>query len=140
MKNKAPLALMEQILMVLVFALAAGLCLQIFVFGNAVSRRCEAKDNAVLAVQNAAEIWKMNRGDAQKCTQEFGGQLENDTWQIAYDTNWQEANGNEAEYRVCAVPVATNDQLLGCADISAVTADGDCLFQVRVAWQEVGNE
>ena len=31
MKSKAPLALMEQMVMILVFALAAALCLQAFV-------------------------------------------------------------------------------------------------------------
>lgn len=32
MRSKAPLALMEQIIMVLVFALSAALCLQVFGF------------------------------------------------------------------------------------------------------------
>ena len=38
-----------------------------------------------------------------------------------------------------AVSVVTNDPNLGRADIFVETADGDCLFQVSVAWQEDGN-
>ena len=140
MKSKAPLALMEQILMVLVFALAAGLCLQVFVFSGQVMRRCEAQDRAVLEVQNTAEVWKMNRGDPQKCEQMLGGAWDADTWQIGYDAQWQETHGTEVQYLVCAVPVATDDTLLGAADIFAQTVNGDCLFQLRVAWQEAKDE
>ena len=139
MKSKAPLALMEQILMVLVFALAAGLCLQMFVLSNQVMGRCEAKDRAVMVAQNTAEVWKLNRGDGQKCVETLGGQWDEDIWQIGYDDNWQEIDCGEAEYLVRAVSVVTNDPYLGRADISVETADGDCLFQVSVAWQEDGN-
>ena len=38
MKSKAPLALMEQMVMLLVFALAAALCLQAFVQSDRLSR------------------------------------------------------------------------------------------------------
>ena len=55
MKSKAPLSLMEQLIMLLVFALAAALCLQVFVLSAQISRRCKATDHAVTAAQNAAE-------------------------------------------------------------------------------------
>ena len=140
MKSKAPLALMEQILMVMVFALAAGLCLQVFVLGSQISHRCEAKDRAVLVVQNVAEVWKIHRGDARMCVQKLGGTYDVDGWQVGYDANWEETGTDEAEYLVYAVPVATEDLLLGSVEICAQTADGDHLFEVSVAWQEDGNE
>jgi len=136
MKNKAPLALMEQTLMVLVFALAAGLCLQVFVFSGQIMRRCEARDRAVLEVQNAAEVWKMNGGDAEECARKLGGTSDGDTWQIGYDADWEETDGSEAQYLIWVVPVETDDPLLGAADISARTAEGEHLFQLRIAWQE----
>ena len=58
MKSKAPLAMMEQIVMVLVFALAAALCLQTFVLSGKISKKTEAKNRAVTEVQNAAELMK----------------------------------------------------------------------------------
>ena len=48
MKSKAPLALMEQIIMVLVFALAAALCLRTFALSDRMSREGELRDGAVL--------------------------------------------------------------------------------------------
>ena len=55
MKNKAPLALMEQFIMILVFALTATVCLQVFVFSSRMSSTGELRAHAVTAVQNAAE-------------------------------------------------------------------------------------
>lgn len=43
MRSKAPLALMEQLVMVLVFALAAALCVQVFVLSGQTSRWNESR-------------------------------------------------------------------------------------------------
>ena len=48
MRSKAPLAMMEQMVMVLVFALAAALCLQAFVKSDRMSKEMEARDRAVV--------------------------------------------------------------------------------------------
>ena len=65
MRSKAPLALMEQMIMVLVFALAAALCLRAFVLSDSMSIENERRDNGVLLAQNAAEVYKACRGDAE---------------------------------------------------------------------------
>ena len=52
-RSKAPLALMEQIIMILVFALAAAVCLQAFVYANGLSTRGE-KEN--IAAEHAQEV------------------------------------------------------------------------------------
>ena len=48
MKSKTPLALMEQLVMVLVFALAAALCVSCFVAADRLSDRYAVRDDAVL--------------------------------------------------------------------------------------------
>ena len=62
MRSKAPLALMEQMVMVLVFALAAALCLQAFALADRISRQNAERDQALVAAQNAAEQVKQVRG------------------------------------------------------------------------------
>ena len=64
MKSRAPLALMEQMVMLLVFALAAALCLQAFVRSDNISRQSEARDRAAMLVQSAAEAIQSYGGDA----------------------------------------------------------------------------
>ena len=63
MRSKAPLVLMEQLVMVLVFALAAALCVQVFVLSDQTSRNYAARDRAAVAAQNAAEQLKGCGGD-----------------------------------------------------------------------------
>lgn len=63
MKSKASLFLMEQLVMLLVFALAAALCLGIFVRADGISRQSDRRDEAVRIAQNAAEVLK-HTGDA----------------------------------------------------------------------------
>ena len=58
MKSKASLSLMEILVMVLIFALAAALCLQIFAKARTISLETARQDEAVLLAQNGAELLK----------------------------------------------------------------------------------
>ena len=127
MKNKAPLALMEQLIMVLVFALAAALCLQVYVFSAQVSRRCEAQSFAATAVQNVAERLKADSGNL-------------DTPLMGFDENWQETDSDQAAYHILVQPEETDVPGLGKATVSARTHDGEDLFAVAVCWQEERHE
>ena len=135
MKNKAPLALMEQLVMVLVFALAAALCLQVFVFADRVSRRCEAEDYAVRVAQSAAEVLKSTSGDFGRAADMLGGSCEDGAWKIGYDKHWLQTTG-DAAYWLEATAVDSGHGLLGMADVMVETSDSDELFRLTVAWQE----
>lgn len=125
MRSKAPLALIEQTVMLLVFALAAALCVRIFVYADQTSRYHEARDRAVLEAQNAAEMLKR-----------FGGSVEK-----SYDESWQPTEG-EAAYRLSTVYTDSGDTYLWTAEVSVSTAEGDVLFTLPVAGQrqEVGGD
>ena len=140
MKNKAPLSLMEQLIMLLVFALSAALCLQIYVFSGQISRRSEARSHAVTAVQNAAESVKACRGNTSRYPQLLGGAGTGELWEIGYDDFWQEVPPLQASYRVLITPEVTPLPTLGRASVSAVTKSDDVLFSVTVSWQEVAYE
>lgn len=139
MKSKAPLALMEQLTMILVFALAAALCLQLFVLSNALSRDGEIRDRAVTAVQNAAEALKIHEGNFDKLATFHGGELMEDGWQIGYDEKWKVAPVAQADFVVTAVPVEDGQPLMGSADITARGVDGKQWFEITVSWQENSN-
>lgn len=139
MKSKAPLSLMEQLVMLLVFSLAAALCLQIFVLSAQMSRRCEAMDHAVTVAQNVAETLKASGGDFQYFKSLLGGTTADGKWQIRYDENWTESE-TEASYCLIATKPAVNYPGLGSAEISVLTESGDVLFALTVSWQEVNGE
>ena len=136
MRSKAPLALMEQLVMVLVFALAAALCVQVFVLSDRTSRRNEARDRAVLAAQNAAEEVKSVRGDCALGADVYGGTWNGQLWGRSYDAYWAR-DGDD--YHVLVTPADSGDALLGAAEVAVYTAEGDLLFTLPVAWQEVAD-
>lgn len=145
MRSKAPLALIEQTVMALVFALAAALCLRAFVWSDTASLRSQARDQAVLKAQTAAEVIKGSDGDtAQRLSAaaaSLDGSYEQGLFWVDYDEDWQPDPQADA-YRLTAQGVASQVPGLGKAVISVVS-DGsaglepDVLFQLEIAWQEV---
>ena len=139
MKNKAPLALMEQLIMILVFALAAALCLRLFVYSDQVSVNGAARDQAAAVVQNAAETLKMSGGSMEALVQHIGGGADADGWRMGYDSSWQETDEKRPAFVVKVQPAEDGDPLLGSAEVSAHTAGCKALFKVTVCWQEESN-
>ena len=137
MKNKAPLALMEQLIMLMVFAIAAALCLQIFALSGRISCNLETRDNAIMAVQNAAESIKISNGNLTEHTALVGGTCTEDTWNIYYDADWEVTSPDRAVYNVSAHVLDDTSEYLGTADVSASEINGSTLFEITVAWQEV---
>lgn len=136
MKDKAPLALLEQTVMILVFAFAAALCLRVFVWSDRQSGLDAATDRAVIAVQSAAETLKHCNGDMEKAAEIIGGKVSEDRWKVTFDENWQTVPDNGAFF-LTVTPQESGIELLGQADISAETADGEHLYSLTVGWQEV---
>ena len=128
MRSKAPLALMEQLVMLLVFAMAAALCLRAFALSDQISRQGEVRDQAVLQVQNMAETLKSCGGDYEKAATLLGGRWDGAQWE------WQLSPASA--YSARAVPEESREPLLGKARVTAFSADGTCLFTLSVAWQE----
>ena len=120
MKSKAPLVMMEQIVMVLVFALAAALCLRTFVLSGKISQMTENKNRAVLEVQNAAE--NMKHGDA------VGTTYFSKEWEIVQEETF-------AEYIMTVSYAETSNLPVWQAEIVLMTAEGEELARIPVAGQ-----
>nr|WP_326127058.1 hypothetical protein [uncultured Oscillibacter sp.] len=144
MRSKAPLILMEQMVMLLVFALAAALCLQAFVKSDALSSRSEARDRALLEAQNAAEALKSrdNSYFDTMCARVNGSA----GYRIDYGEDWEPINydacGMEAPEAVYYLMTAWTDNsgpdYLWTADVSVYMENGDLLVTLPVAGQNGG--
>ena len=126
MKNKAPLPLMEQLIMILVFALTAALCLQGFSLADRISRRQQARQEAVILAQNTAELLKYTHGDYDSIAAQQNGEWDEQCLTIFYDGDKQ----------LHIIPQETTSPFLGSAQIR-VTHLEDILFELTVSWQEV---
>lgn len=140
MKNKAPLTLMEQLIMILVFALAAAVCLQLFVLSNNMSANMATQEQALVAVQNTAESLKLLQGDFDRLPDSCGGERTAEGWKICYDKNWEITDEEKAVYTVEAAAFDDHVALMGSARVTAAERNGKQLFQVTVSWQEECDE
>ena len=113
MKHKASLVLMEQLVMLLVFALAAALCLQVFAKAREISGETARRDQAVILARNGAEILKATSGDRSAA----------------------EALSREG-YRVTVDPKPASVPGMARSEIR-VFYEEDLLFSLETGWQEV---
>lgn len=121
MKSKALLPLMEQLIMILVFALAAALCLQGFSLASRTSASMERRNHAAVIAQNTAELLKSSKGDYEK------------TYEQVYKRFATSSDG--ITYEVIITPVEDNQAYLETAIIQ-VRDTHEVLFEITTAWQE----
>ena len=133
MKSKAPLALMEQMVMLLVFALAAALCLQAFVQSDRLSRESEARDHAAVLCQSVAETIRHNGGNLEAAA----AQLAVLPFEVHYTEDWGLSDTREYAYCLRAEEVDSGLPGLGQARVEVVeTAAGEPLFDLTISWQK----
>lgn len=139
-RSKAPLPLMELMVMILVFALATVLCLQAFLKSDRLSRKGENRDRAVALCQSAAEAVRASGGD-MALTSSLLDAAYPYGWnqmplEIGYDESWEKAEQGEAVYRLLVMPVDSGVSGLGKAHISVTEDSSDeILFELDAAWQ-----
>ena len=114
MKSKASLQLMEQLVMILVFAVAAALCLQVFAKSREISLETAHRDQAVALGRNAAQLLKATGGD------------ENAAENLSRDG-----------YRIEVNPIASGQPGLALAEVQVLYEDR-LIFRLDTGWQGVG--
>lgn len=128
MRSKAPLALMEQVIMLLVLTVAAVVCLQAFVWSDRTSRQCQAQDQALIHAQNAAELLKLN-GDPAAAALQLGGSADGGVWVVPCD-------GGQTLY---IIPHDSGVDRLQTAAVEVYSGE-TLLASLETAWQEVDRD
>ncbi|MEG2512863.1 MAG: hypothetical protein RSA52_06340 [Acetivibrio sp.] len=116
-KNKAPLLLMEQLIMIFVFSIVAVFCIQAFVFGGKISEEGRRREEAVHYAENLAEVLKANGGNLKG--------MEDDYWEMEMDSDY-----------ILTVERKKQDDYLGIAEITVKDSENKVLYRMKTAWQE----
>lgn len=127
-RSKAPLALMEQIIMILVFALASAVCLQAFVYSNNLSKTDERRHTAMSKAQQVTEYCKASGGDLETVSETLNGDVTEDGIKIAYP---------EDDMTV-SLHLTEQTEYLQKARILVVTSEGEEVCNMDIAWQRGG--
>ena len=117
MKSKAPLFLIELLIMLLVFSAAAALCLKAFSKAESISIQNEMRTSAVANVKNTAEKIKSRKGfEAENSVVDCG------------------------EYRLFIEEKDSDFPLLGIAEITAIDKNGNTVFAMTASYQKEAAE
>lgn len=127
-RSKAPLALMEQIIMILVFALTAAVCLQAFVYSNNLSKEGERQNVAANYAQEIAEYCKTEKGNLEVLCQQLAGEKTTDGFVVL----------KPEEHMKISVQLMQNSKYLQKAKISVTSYEGVTYYTMDIAWQKEG--
>ena len=136
MKNKVFLPLIEQMCMILLFAVVSAICIRGFTLAKSISAEHRVQDRAVVEVQNVAELIKGCAGDLVHASQIYGGVAAEEEWSVYYGVSWEfVSDKKEAEYQLNVKKSRHSSLPLGEATVELL--DGETVvFSLDVAWQE----
>lgn len=122
------LTLMELTVMLLIFALAAALCLWGFAGAERRGRETACRDQAMVELQNAAEVLRHCDGDFAAAAAQHGGTWDGSCWLLDF-----------GDYQIRVQPEACRVPYLAGARLEAVY-QGKTLISMPLRWQEVAHE
>lgn len=127
MKGRTSLSLMELVIMLLVFSLAAALTLRAFAAADRISGENEIRDEAVILAQTVGETVKHTAGPNEEAARLLGGLWQGGTLTVTT------AEGLTAS----VTPIDSGTPLLGCALVEVFSPGEEPVFSLTVCWQEV---
>ena len=144
-RSKAPLSLMEQLIMILVFAFAAAVCLQAFVYSDRLSKDGTVRETAAMRATEVIETCKAYHGDMKKAADALGAQLipssdgsgdsiemiyQDDELKVTIDAGEVTEIGGEAMMQTAKVRVCETG-----GDDSGQSESETPVYTVDTAWQ-----
>lgn len=96
--SKTSLFLMELIVVVLIFALSAAICMRTFAESKLASELASDLSNAVIKVESAAECWRGEGGDAAKTAKLLSLSVSGSSCFASYDKQWQSCSADKAAF------------------------------------------
>lgn len=139
-RSKAPLALMEQIIMILVFALASAVCLQAFVYSDKLSDDGAKTELAATRAQTVAEYCKANHGDLERVSALLEGERTEDGVSVDYREDRLTVVLKITEttdlFEKATVEVWENDS----GEDGIVVDYANPIYSIDVAWQKGGGQ
>jgi hypothetical protein len=130
--------MMEQIVVILVFAICSAVCVSIFVESYLMEHRTIEEKHAVHAAGSGAEAYKALGGDAGGAALVIGGAKENTASSgrgsvVFYNSQWKPCGEDEASYILRITQLDDPDGLLMPAEVTVSKIDGENLFTLPVS-------
>ena len=129
-KSKTTLLLMELVIMVMFFSVAAAICMNVFASAQLTANDSANRSMAGIYAQSTVDCYKATKGDLAACAGILGGFAEENALYIYFDNKWNlldSAAGSRDGFTVWLMKPASGDILV------TVTANdtGERFFDIR---------
>ena len=135
-RSKSTLFLMEQLIVVAVFAICAAACVRILVASYMMATDSRDMRNAIHVAESGAECYKAVAGDLEKTAGIMGGSVSdnNGNYQATmfYDKSWQPSDESAAAYALRLVSSAGASEPLSSTDLSVEKKTGEIILAFTV--------
>jgi len=137
-RSKSTLFLIEQLIVIAVFAICAVACISILTAAYFNANDSNARSNAILKAEGAAEVFKATGDDMNAIRDILGGtsgvRYNYPGVTVYYDSAWQISNENNASYilHIGYYPSGLNDTLV-IADLTVDKITGEQLIAFPLA-------
>ena len=102
-RSRATLFLIEQLIVIAVFAICAAACVKILTSAYFTANESRDTSNAILIAENGAEVFKAVSGDLGRTAEILGGVPANvdgsDAAVVYYDNHWRNCGEENAVFR-----------------------------------------
>lgn len=117
--RRSSLFLLELIISILFFSLAAAICVRFFVKSSTLETESIELDRAVTASTSVAEILR-NDGDYKTQLQTIypSAKWDNNKFVIFYDKEWNPCRAKDAVYSLCLETAQSREMLTGTIQVS----------------------
>jgi len=140
-RSKSTLFLIEQLIVIAVFAICAVACISILTSAYFTANDSKATSHAILVAESGAEVFKATGGDFAAVADIMGGftkQGDSGSAVVAvyYDSSWQVSSEANADYLLNLVvdaPGNANDSTLVTGELSVEKVTGEELVAFSVA-------
>lgn len=124
-RSRSGLFLLEFLSSLLIFALCAAVCMQLFAAAHGLTRRTRAENKAALLAQSTAACIQSQNGDLDAACRLMGGSGPT----LYFDENGDAAPQAEAAFTLTVLPAADAER----ADL-AVSWQGETLLTLSCGW------
>jgi len=141
-RSRSTLFLIEQLIVIAVFALCAAACARILTAAYFSARDSRDLSNALNAAENGAEAYKATGGDVSKVAEVLGGIIDKtggaDAAIVYYDSAWTVCGEGSAKYRLLLKNGGALDDsaYLSAGELSVEKLTGEEIVAFTVAARE----
>jgi type II secretory pathway pseudopilin PulG len=111
-RSRSTLFLIEQLIVIAIFAVCAAACVSILTVSFISARESSDKSGAILTAESAAESFKAVSGDLDRVAAILGGvrvsEGNNDKLIIHYDERWQAVDESDAQFILRMIRINEN--------------------------------